>query len=188
VASLLARRSLVAARSIFERVILDSSVLLGDKSARLIAAADLNFFRGYWSSWIAVEFARVRTEWIARRLVKETPDMAEANRRLDASRSRVNAAISEFSRVLTLVDYNAAPEEDLSWLADGDDRPIMQTALAVGTPCSLVTDNTRDFPPGEERNGVLFLSSEAFLKFLFEMYPEANDAIANYLSNRRALG
>ncbi len=92
-------------RSIFERVTMDSSVLLGEKSARFIAAAALGFFKGYWSSWRAVEFARVRTEWIARRLIKEMPDMAEANRRLVASRARVNAAISEFSRVLTLVDY-----------------------------------------------------------------------------------
>lgn len=173
-------------RSILERVTLDSSVLLSDKSARLIAAADLGFFRGYWSSWIAAEFARVRTEWIGRRLVKDMPDMAEANRRLDASRTRINAAVSEFSRVLTIVDYNAAPEEDLSWLADEDDRPIMQTALAAGAPCTLVTNNTRDFPPGEERNGVLFLSSEAFLKSLCETYPDANAAIASFLNERRA--
>ncbi|MDO8669820.1 MAG: hypothetical protein Q7O66_00095 [Dehalococcoidia bacterium] len=98
-------------RSIFERVTLDSSVLLGEKSARIIAAADLGFFKGYWSSWIAGEFARVRTEWIARRLMKETHNMAEANRRLAASR-------------------------------------------------------------------------EAFLKRLYETYPEAGAAIASYLSQR----
>lgn len=172
-------------RSIFERVTLDSSVLLGDKSPQFIAAADLGFFSGYWSSWIAAEFARVRTEWIARRAVKEMTDMAEADQRLGASRTRVNTAITEFSRVLTLVDYNAAPAADLGWLADKDDRPIMQTALATGTPCTLVTDNKGDFPLGEERNGILFLSGEAFLESLYQTYPEADAAIANYLSARR---
>lgn len=171
-------------RSIFDRVTLDSSVLLGDKSALLIAAADLGYFKGYWSSWIAVEFARVRTEWILRRLIKETLDAAEVNRRLATSRTRVNAAVREFSRVLTLVDYSAAPDVDLIWLADKDDRPIMQTALAAGAPCTLVTDNSRDFPLGQERNGVLFLGSEGFLKCLCETYPEADAAISIYLGKR----
>lgn len=171
-------------RSTFERVVLDSSVLLGNKSARLIAAADLGFFKGYWSSWIAVEFARVRTEWVTRRLIKETHDMAEANRRLAASRTRINAAVSEFSRVLTLVDYNAAPDVDLSWLKDKDDWPVMQTALASGTPCSLVTDNSGDFPLGRELSGVLFLNSEAFFKCLYEAYPEADAAMSSYVSDR----
>lgn len=112
--------------------------------------------------------------------------MADANRRLDASRTRVNAAITEFSRVLTLVDYSGAPEEDISWLADEDDLPIVQTALAAGTPCTLVTNNKGDFPLGEERNGVLFLSSEAFLESLCQTYPQANAAIANYLGKPHA--
>lgn len=45
----------------------------------------------------------------------------------------------------------------------------MQTALAGGTD-TLVTDNTTDFPSGEERRGILFLDSASFLAFLYASY------------------
>lgn len=79
--------------SIFERVTLDSSVLLGPKEPEFLAGADLGYYSGYWSSWIVAEFARVRTEWITLRAVRELANRAEAERRLERSRARVNAAI-----------------------------------------------------------------------------------------------
>jgi len=53
-------------------------------------------------TWIVAEFARVRTEWIILRAVRELTGRAEAGRRLERSRARVNAAINELSRILTL--------------------------------------------------------------------------------------
>jgi hypothetical protein len=105
---------------------------------------------------------------------------AELRRRLRDSRQRVNALIAELSVVLRSVDYADAPPADLSWLADSDDRPIMLTALAARAD-TLVTDNSSDFPLGEERNGILILGSPAFLATLFRKSPEAETAIAEFL-------
>ena len=168
-----------------KRVTLDSSVLLGPKEPEFLAAADLGYYRGYWSSWIIAEFARVRTEWIILRSVREMAGKAEAERRLERSRARVNAAIAELSRILTLVDYRAAPEADVSWLSDQDDFPIIQTALAAGVPGTLVTDNSRDFPLGQTRNGITILSGSDFLAALYQSYPEAEAAVTDYLSQRK---
>lgn len=171
--------------SIFERVTLDSSVLLGPKEPEFLAGADLGYYSGYWSSWIVAEFARVRTEWITLRAVRELANRAEAERRLERSRARVNAAIAELSRILTLVDYLAAPEADVSWLSDQDDFPIIQTALAAGVPGTLVTENSRDFPLGQVRNGITILGSSDFLDALYQTCPEAEAAVTDYLSRRK---
>jgi len=69
-------------------VTLDSSVLLGPREPEFLAAADLGYYHGYWSSWIVAEFARVRTEWIIRRAVRELAGRTEAERRLEKSRAR----------------------------------------------------------------------------------------------------
>ncbi|MBI2865521.1 MAG: hypothetical protein HYX94_13305 [Chloroflexi bacterium] len=69
-------------RLTFERVTLDSSVLLGVQNRQLLAAADLGYYRGYWSSWIAAEFARVRTEWIALRAARQLASRSEMEKRL----------------------------------------------------------------------------------------------------------
>lgn len=169
----------------FDRVTLDSSVLLGAKNKQFLAAADLGYFKGYWSIWIAAEFARVRTEWIILRATKELAGRAEVESRLERSRGKVNAEVDNLSRILTLVDYLVASDVDLSWLHDEDDRPIMQTAIAAGLPGVLVTDNRRDFPLGETRNGILILNGTTFLAALYRAYPEAQEAIAQYLKNRR---
>lgn len=174
-------------KSTFERVTLDSSILLGARNKEFLAAADLGYYRGYWSSWIAAEFVRVRTEWIILRAAKDVVDRTEVARRLERSRARVNTEVNSWSQVLNLVDYLAGSDVDLSWLPDPDDHPIMQTAIAAGVPGVLVTDNKRDFPLGEERNGVLKLGSTKFLEALYRTQPEAEDAVADYLGIRQQL-
>ncbi len=59
----------------------------------------------------------------------------------------------------------------------------MQTALAAEADV-LVTDNTRDFPSGEKRNGVLCLSSGAFLAAFYASNPEARAEAAEYLGGQ----
>ncbi|MBI4495297.1 MAG: hypothetical protein HY690_21185 [Chloroflexi bacterium] len=161
-------------------------MLLGVRNQEFLAAADLGYFRGYWSVWIAAEFARVRTEWIALRATRELASQTDVKARLERSRAKVNAQVATLARVLTLVDYLSAAGADLVWLSDDDDRPIVQTAIAAGVPGTLVTDNRRDFPLGEVRNGILILSSAPFLEALYRAYPEAPAAIAAYLGRARS--
>ncbi len=75
--------------SLFERVTLDSSVLLGSREPELLAAADLGYYRGYWSSWIMAEFARVRAEWIIRRAARESLGRSEAEQHHHPERRRL---------------------------------------------------------------------------------------------------
>jgi hypothetical protein len=124
---------------------------------------------------------RKRTEWIAERAARDRCDPAETRRRLRESRERVNRFVRELSRVLRSVDYPAAPSVDLSWLSDPDDWPVMQTALAAGADI-LVTDNAVDFPLGERRHGVRLVGSAAFLSELYARFPEAEEAIREYLA------
>lgn len=119
-----------------ERIVLDSSVLLGARSPEIVAGAALGYYR---------------------------------------------SAISYLSRVLVSVDYHAAPTLDLSWLADEDDHPVMQTALAANAE-ALITDNVADFPSTEERNGVLFLDGATFLAALYADMPEARAEVRQYLA------
>ncbi|HEX5415358.1 MAG TPA: hypothetical protein VFZ25_06815 [Chloroflexota bacterium] len=123
----------------------------------------------------------MRTEWIARRAIRELASQAELKMRLERSREKVNAEVAALSRILTLVDYLSAGEAGLDWLPDEADYPIMRTAIAAGVPGILVTDNRRDFPLGEVRNGVLILGADRFLDELYQRYLEAPAAIATYL-------
>lgn len=163
-----------------ERVVLDSSVLLGSRSPEIVAGAALDYYRAFWSTWIVAEYVRNRVEWAAERAVRAGSGHAETVRRLEATRASVNSAIDYLSRVLTNVDYHAAAEADLTWLIDEDDHPIMQTALAAAAD-TLVTDNTRDFPSGEERNGILCLSSSDFLAALYGASPRVMCEVREYL-------
>lgn len=176
------------AKPTFERVTLDTGVLLGARNREFLAAADLGYFRGYWSVWIAAEFVRVRTEWIAQRASRDLASPVDMEARLERSRGKVNVEVAILARLLTLVDYLSAAGVDLGWLTDEDDRPIMQTALAAGIPGTLVTDNWRDFPLGEVRHGVLLLGSVPFLEALYRTYPEAPTAITAYLGRGRSCG
>ncbi len=159
-------------------VTLDSSALLGSRRRELLAAADLHFYRGYWSSWIAEEVARVWTELVALRGAKDRVDRAEMKRRLERSRAKVNSFCAYCSEVLILVDYTAA-QADLSWLRDHDDVPVVRTALAAGMPGVVVTED-KGFPLGSERAGILFLRVADFLGALYTAYPEAEAEIAEY--------
>lgn len=162
------------------RVVLDASALLSGYSPDLLAAADLAYYTGYWSSWIVNELVRKRTEWIAERATRDGCGLAELRQRLRESRDRVNTLIDHYSGVLRSVDYSASPRADLSWLADRDDWPVMQTALAARADV-LITENSSDFPLGEKRHGVLLLRSSAFLTGLYSRFPEAEPAVRRYL-------
>jgi len=59
-------------------------------------------------------------------------------------------------------------------------------AIAVGVPGTLVTDNRRDFPPGEVRDGILILGSVVFLDALYRAFPDAPAAIDTYLGRERS--
>ncbi len=180
---------------VLDRVTLDTGILVGPRSPEFAIAARLGYYRGHWSNWIVAEFSRVRTEMILRRarrelgITRENEEdgaiQEELEQRLLRSRARVNAAIDDFSRVLVSVDYQEAEEADLAWLKDEDDHPIMQTAIAAGVPGVLVTDNWRDFPIGEARNGILIVSGRMFLDYLYQTYPEAEAVITRYAERRR---
>ena len=67
------------------------------------------------------------------------------------------------------------------WIADPDDWPVMQTALAAGATV-LMTDNAADFPLGETRCGIVILGSVPFLARLYGQFPDAEAAIDEYLA------
>ena len=163
------------------RVVFDSTALLGGDRGWLIAGAHLKYYEAYWSPWIVAEFARRRTEWIAYRAIREgSIDKVELRRRLHASRSKVNSFIREVSMTLQSVDYERAPDVDLSWIKDPDDIPVMRTAL-VAEADVLVTDNRRDFPLDTVQHGVHIVSAEQFREELFTLHPTAEADITDYL-------
>lgn len=175
----------------YERVVVDSSVLLGANSPQVVAGAALGYYRAYWSPWIVSEYVRNRVEWAVTRSSWIQASKAEQKDKLENVRGRVNSATDYLSRILISVDYHSAPIVDLSWLGDPDDHPIMQTALAADAD-TLVTDNAKDFSSGERRNGVLLLNSRRFLEQLYSAIPESDDRIREYLAggweaNRRGV-
>jgi hypothetical protein len=165
-----------------ERVVVDSSVLLGARSPEIVAGAALRYYRAYWSPWIVGEYVRIRIEWALMRSDRDALDKAERRDQLTRVRARVNGAIDYLSRVLVSVDYHEAPAADLSWLGDPDDHPIMMTALAAKADV-LITDNITDFPSAERRHSVLFLDGSRFLRLLYETVPESEARIREYLSS-----
>jgi hypothetical protein len=117
------------------------------------------------------------------RRAREPRWMRSTRRRLRESRQRINEFIRACGPVLRSVDYEDAPTDDLGWLRDSDDWPVMQTAL-VARADLLITDNAADFPLGEARNGILMLGSATFLRRLLERFPDAEAGIRTFL--RRA--
>ncbi|TAK29742.1 MAG: hypothetical protein EPO21_20875 [Chloroflexota bacterium] len=178
-----------------DKVTLDTSIIVGRRSLEFVSAARLRYYRGYWSNWIVAEFSRVRTAMIIRRARRElgiteesegdASIQGEIERRLLRSKAKVNAAVDDFSRVLTNVSYHDAERTDLSWLTDRDDIRVMQTAIAAGVPGVLVTDNSHDFPIGEVRNGILIVSGDMFLEHIYHLYPEAREVITRLAEARR---
>ena len=51
----------------------------------------------------------------------------------------------------------------------------------------LVTDNSRDFPLGERRNGVLPVGSAPFLESVYQQFPDARGPIAAYVQRQTEL-
>jgi predicted nucleic acid-binding protein len=167
--------------SALRRVTLDSSVLLGSERRELVAAAALRYFTACWSPWIVSELVRKRTEWVAERALNEGVTRPELRRRLKDSRARVNNLVTELSLVFVSVNYAGVGSASVHWLPkDRDDWPVMQTAVASRSEV-LVTNNSRDFPLGEERNGIRIVGSRVFLNELYKDVPGAEDAIREYL-------
>lgn len=162
-------------------MVLDASVLLGASRSVVVAGAALRYYDVYWSSWLIGEFVRKRTEWIATRAIKDGCTPAELRRRQRVSRERVDAAVAEMSHVFRLVDYTAAPTTALGWLADRQDWPVVQTVLAARAAV-LVTENTRDFPIGETRNGVQIATVGQFIAALCARFVGAESTIRRYLA------
>lgn len=161
------------------RVALDASAILGRNRFARIAGAALHDDVALWSAWIIGELVRKRTEWVAPRVVRENCDVIETRRRLRASRDRISVVLGEISLAVSSVNFPTAPDRDVWWLRDTDDRPVMLTALAAEAEI-LVTDNSRDCPLGESRNGVLLLGSVSFLESVYQQVPDAREAITAY--------
>lgn len=163
-----------------QRIVLDSSAILGAPRHILVAGAALRNYDVYWSSWLIAEFVRKRTEWIGQRAVRDGCTVAELRRQQRESRERVDDAIADMSRIFRLVDYTEAAPAELDWLADENDHPVMQTALAARASI-LVTDTARDFPLGQARNSVGFVTTHQFVGALCAQFPEAEEDIRQYL-------
>lgn len=156
-------------------------MLLGADRGWVLAGAHLKYYTGFWSPWIIAELVRRRAEWIAYRVLREGGvDKDELQRRLRASRGRVNGLVHYASMVLRSVDHGQAPASGLSWVPDPDDVPVVQTALAAKAD-TLVTENRRDFPLDSMRNGVLIVNAARFREMLVAAYPNAETEIAEYL-------
>ena len=56
----------------------------------------------------------------------------------------------------------------------------MQTALAARAAV-LVTDNSRDFPIGETRNGIQIVTAAQFIAALYARFADAEANIRRYL-------
>ncbi len=92
----------------FERVVVDSSVLLGPSSPEVVAGAALGYYRAYWSTWIVAEYVRNRVERTTEQAARAGSDRAEVARQLEATRDRVNSAIGYLSRVLVSTEHASA--------------------------------------------------------------------------------
>ncbi len=165
------------------RVVIDTCVLVGASRKPVVAAAALGFYRGYWSSWIVAEFMRVWLELAALNIGPSAKSSGDASLRLRLAWERAKAVVDHLLEIFVSVDYRGAPEIDLSWLRDRDDVAVMRTALAAEAQV-LVTENSKDFPLGETRCGVLFLSASQFLEYLYQSYPDAAAEVAEYLRGR----
>ena len=161
-------------------MVLDASVLLGPRRTFLIAGAFLRYYDAFWSTGIVAEFVRKRTEWVGQRAVREGCDVDELRHRLLQSRERVNALVAELSGVFRSVDYTRAPELDLNWLADPDDRPVVQTAYAARAHALVSDDN--DLPVGLQPRRLTIVRSGAFLDQLAAQYPQMWSDVRRYLN------
>jgi predicted nucleic acid-binding protein len=161
-------------------VVVDTSVLVGQNRKAIVAAAALGYYKGFSSGFIISEFMRVWLELAALKIGLSSATMEEAARRLHVTWERTSAVVADLLRLFTSVDYREAPNADLSWLRDRDDQAIMQTALAANADI-LVSDNSKDFPLGEERCGVRILNADQFLEVLYRLYPESESEITDYL-------
>ncbi len=150
------------------RAVLDTNVLWPPSvRARLVQAIDAGRFEGVWSEWIVAELWRgLVLDWLDRR--GDTPQ----------SRREMSRSANEMMRILgprlTLVSFTGTSASPWPKL-EANDHPIFATAVASGADY-VVSDNTRDFPPGRsgeggevvyEWRGVTYVTSDAFLKLVW---------------------
>ena len=76
----------------YERVVIDSSVLIGAVSREIVAGAALGYCHAFWSPWIVGEYVRNRIEWVVVRPGWDQAGGAERKRRLEAVRRKINSA------------------------------------------------------------------------------------------------
>lgn len=145
------------------RVVLDTSALLGSYRHELVFAAHEGYYALVWSSFIIAEVVRIRTELA----IKHQQDRT-------TYRARINACIRELSPIAEFVDYTLLEGGNYQqWLQDADDEPILATAL-VGRAHSVVSLNTKDFPPMGIFAGVRYLTPRQFLDELYSQHPDKN--------------
>ncbi len=166
----------------FDRVTLASSALLSPRRGELLAAADLGYFRGYWSRWIAEEMVRASTTLIIQQAEEEGISKQELKRRLERSSELINAYWDYCAQLLTTVEVTERVLPDLVWLEDETDRRTVRTAMAVGTPSTLVTENPGAFSAGDLPVEITILRSDDFLKALYQVHSDAMVKVAEYLA------
>ncbi len=165
-----------------DRVTLASNALLGSRRGELLAAADLGYFRGYWSRWIAEEMVRISTTLVVRQAEEEGTTKQELKRRLERSSELINAYWDYCAQVLTMVDVAERELPDLAWLVGEAERRTMGTVIAVGAPCTLVTESPDTFSVGRVPGDIVILSSEGFLEALYQVHGDARAKVAEYLA------
>lgn len=157
-----------SARDIVEmRAVLDTSVLVPPHLRReLQVAAQAGLFTAYWSPRIIAELNRVLTwRWIQR---TSPPDLSRANEQQCsvAAHTMMTLLISTFHLVKTIPPYPPA------WhtLTDQWDHPVWAAAKLCQAHY-VISENTRDFPPGQpdgrhSHEEIEYLTGEAFLRLL----------------------
>jgi len=77
------------------------------------------------------------------------------------------------------VDYTRMPELYLDWLADQDDRPVVQTAYAARRHALVSDDN--DLPIGQRARQLVIVRSQVFLSHVTAQYPQMWSDARQYL-------
>lgn len=158
-----------------DRVFVDSNVIYGtDCRLPLLLLAGSDLLIVHWSPYVAAEIARVATREQALAVVRGNPAML--GQELETRRREIDRVIADHERhwhspsptdlraVHRLLPPNAVP--------DPNDLPILAGAIATKA-AFLLTTNNKDFPHGQEYQGVVFWHPDTFLTAYFEDAPEA---------------
>lgn len=163
------------------------SALLGPRRGELLAAADLGYFRGYWSRWIAEEMVRISTAIVIKQAELEGADKQELKRRLERSSELITAYWDYCSQVLAMVDVSDEELPGPASVWSEADRRTLGTSLALGGPSVLVTDRPEAYSLAEVVRQVQIVASGDFLEGLYRTHSDARGKVAEYLA-RNHLG